>query len=272
MHVLNRLVDSLLLPPAAPWLLLLLALLVLPRHARLGQWLAWSSLLLGGLLMLPWSLSLLIHPLERTPVYQHSAHALAQPAGASALSRPAADLEAPQAIVVLGGGRNSHALEYGGQSINRLTLERLRYGVHLARQTHLPLLVSGGLGSADHVPEAQLMQRALREDFAWPARWVEDRSANTRQNARFSAAMLKQAGITRILLVTHAVHMPRARAYFQAAGLQVTPAPMGFFLRSAQPDAGPGWLPSAHWAYAAWYVLHEWAGLLQQRWLLRDVS
>ena len=277
MYVLNRLLEFVLLPPLAPWLLLLLALSVLPWHRRLGLGLAWASLIFGVLLMSPWSLGVLITPLEQSPVYQSAAprqtqlSPLANTMDAESSSRHSVR-EGAQAIVVLGGGRNSHAIEYGGESINRLTLERLRYGVHLARQTRLPLLVSGGLGGDGRTPEARLMQRALIEDFAWPARWVEDRSANTWQNAQFTARMLKQAGIHHVLLVTHAVHMPRARRYFEAAGLQVTEAPTGFFFKPVSARIDWSWLPSANWAYAGWYVLHEWAGLLQQRWLMREAS
>lgn len=278
MYLFNRLLEFVLLPPLAPWLLLLLALLVLRWHARLGLGLAWASLVLGVLLMSPWSLGMLITPLEQGAVYRPGPPQQGQLVSSPdtlRLSDPSLRehlREGPQAIVVLGGGRNSHAIEYGGESINRLTLERLRYGVHLARQTGLPLLVSGGLGSHGRLPEARLMQRALIEDFAWPARWVEDRSANTRQNAQFTARLLEQAGIHHVLLVTHAVHLPRAQRYFEAAGLRVTGAPTGFFFRPASAGIDWSWLPSANWAYAGWYALHEWAGLLQQRWFMREAS
>ena len=72
------------------------------------------------------------------------------------------------------------------------------------------------------------MKQALEEDFAVPVTWVEDRSTDTAQNARFSAVILKDAGITSIILVTHATDMPRALALFTATGLTVTPAPTCF--------------------------------------------
>jgi uncharacterized SAM-binding protein YcdF (DUF218 family) len=41
--------------------------------------------------------------------------------------------------------------------------------------------------------------------------------------------MLKQEGITHNYLVTHFWHMPRAQAVFENYGLNVTPAPLGFY-------------------------------------------
>jgi len=58
--------------------------------------------------------------------------------------------------------------------------------------------------------------------------WSEDKSRDTFENARFSAEILRSANISRILLVTHAAHMPRSQNLFAREGLTVTPAPTGF--------------------------------------------
>lgn len=52
---------------------------------------------------------------------------------------------------------------------------------------------------------------------------LEDRSRNTSQNAEYSAEILAEQGIRRILLVTSAHHMPRAKRLFEAQGLKVVP-------------------------------------------------
>jgi uncharacterized SAM-binding protein YcdF (DUF218 family) len=59
--------------------------------------------------------------------------------------------------------------------------------------------------------------------------------------------------------------MRRSVSYFKAAGLQVTPAPTAFLGPMADSRNPLSWLPSANAAYAAWYALHESAGLLQQQ-------
>src|SRR6185369_731300 len=60
-----------------------------------------------------------------------------------------------QAIVILGGGRRSDSPEFGGDTVSHYTLERVRYGAQLARQTGLPVLVSGGSVFGEEVSEAE---------------------------------------------------------------------------------------------------------------------
>ena len=53
---------------------------------------------------------------------------------------------------------------------------------------------------------------------------LEERSRKTRQNAQFTAEILKAKGVRRILLVTSALHMRRAVSLFESQGLTVIPA------------------------------------------------
>ena len=169
---------------------------------------------------------------------------------------------APEAIVVLGGGRYTDALEYGGDSTNKLTLERLRYAAYLHRATQLPILVSGGAPFNETVSEAALMQDALTKDFQTPARWVEDKSATTQANATYTKTMLAAAGIRRIYLVTHASHMPRALWAFENAGLSVVPAPTGFSKPGKQDSGILGYLPTESGLSLSSMALRERLGLI----------
>ncbi len=145
-----------------------------------------------------------------------------------ALSDEAARKSEAQAIVVLSGGFMANAPEYGEDVVDHVTLQRLRYAAHLQRLTNLPVLTSGGQLDRAHISLAAMMKHALENDFGVPVMWTEDNSADTYENAARSAAILKPAGITRVLLVTHAAHMPRSVAVFTAAGLIVVPAPTAF--------------------------------------------
>ena len=252
MFALKRLLESLFLPPFGPLLLIVLGLLLMQRRPGLGRGVAWTGALLSFALMLPVSVERLLAPLE---------------SDMPALSTPQIEQARGQgigAVVILGGGLRRMAPEYGSPTINRLTLERVRYGARVARLSGLPILVSGGIVRIAP-SEAHAMAESLSEDFGLPPRWIEDVSENTEQNAEYSAALLKKAGIDRIFLVTHAAHMRRARAAFEAHGMHVVPAPTAFLGPLADAAHATSWLPSATTAYAGWYALHETAGLLQQR-------
>ncbi|MGA8146840.1 MAG: YdcF family protein [Gallionellaceae bacterium] len=192
--------------------------------------------------------------------------------GANLLVRPLENLTAPlasssdahaQAIVVLAAGRLEHAVEYGGKDIpDYIALARLRYAAKLQHETGLPILVSGGNVAQDGTgaSKADAMASALREDFATPVRWIEGTSANTAENARFSSKILRQNGVHRILLVTDAMHMPRAKMVFSRTGLDVVVAPTMFFgARSNGPFA---FLPSAEGFRRSYYAIYEWLGLV----------
>ncbi len=165
-----------------------------------------------------------------------------------------------QAIVILGGGRYKDAPEYGEDTVSSLTLERLRYGAHLARRTNLPVIVSGGSVFGEKQSEAVLMQRVLERDFHVKPKWVEDSSRNTFENAVHTKKLLTESGIKRVYLVTHAWHMPRAQWSFSEAGLEVVPAPMGF-TTVGKDDLGPlGYLPSATGLQDSTLALREYIG------------
>jgi uncharacterized SAM-binding protein YcdF (DUF218 family) len=173
----------------------------------------------------------------------------------------AAEKNKSQAIVVLGGGRAHEAADQANyDQIGPITLMRLRVAARLQHQTHLPLLVSGGAPDGQGESEAVLMARSAKDDFGVTARWIEDQSINTSQNASLSADLLRKENIQNIVLVTDAIHMPRARAAFEHAGLHVEPAPSVFI-------AGNGYhfsrfIPNAQSLKNSHYAIHEWLGLL----------
>lgn len=172
------------------------------------------------------------------------------------------ELDKSQAIVVIGGGRHLDTPDFSGDTVNHLTLERLRYAAILQKQTGLPILVSGGKPFYGDLSEAELMRDILDKEFLAIVRWVEPNSRTTWENAQFSAPILKKEGIQRIVLITHSYHMPRAMEAFQHAGLTVTPAATIFFDKLPAALPYTRWFPSISAAYWNNLMLHELVGRL----------
>jgi uncharacterized SAM-binding protein YcdF (DUF218 family) len=135
-------------------------------------------------------------------------------------------------IVVLGGavvqdvtaGRGSPALNDGAE---RMT-EALRLALAHPEAT---LLFTGGSGqlTTQDLSEAEVARRFFVQHGVDDDRLLlEDRSRDTRENARFAFELARpQPGETWVL-VTSALHLPRAVGAFEAAGWTVLPYPVDF--------------------------------------------
>lgn len=235
------------LPPGGCLLLALSGCFLFGRHP-IGRLMTATGLVLLYLLSTPMVAGALISRLETIPPLP-----------------PIGPLPAePMAIVIL-SAEARETPEFRDASPGALTLERLRYGASLERRAHLPVLVSGGFVAGRTYSLGSVMARSLEEDFAIPGAWVEGTSADTRQNALRSAELLREHGITRIFLVTHAWHMPRARLAFEQAGLQVVPAPAAFAGSRQQRQMTTAlwvglWFPTARALQESYYACHEMLG------------
>ena len=170
------------------------------------------------------------------------------------------------AIVVLGGGMESPAPEYGGADLSSPSLFRLRYGLWLGRQTGIPVAASGGVGwgtsSSGIQPEANRMAEIAQAEYGVPLRWVEASSRDTHENAVNTLALLRPAGVREIVLVTHAPHLPRALREFRAAAAAASAVPVRI-TAAAMGQAWPAdslllrWLPSSEGTRRMRGALHE---------------
>jgi uncharacterized SAM-binding protein YcdF (DUF218 family) len=165
------------------------------------------------------------------------------------------------AIVVLGGGQRLGALEDPDlHAPSQETLERLAHAAQLARQLQLPLLVTGGMIAPATVSEAQSMADALKDQFGIPVKWLEKSSFTTHENAALSAPILKNSGVSSIVLVTSASHMLRSVRAFENQGIKVHPAPSGY--SATTPVIWRSFVPSARGASRFSAAIHEWLGML----------
>lgn len=213
------------------------------RRRRIGRALLWSCLVALLVLGMPIVAGCLTYPLE---------------AGLEPMTL--SEAPAPDALVILSADQQ-RALDAQGATIWRvgpMTLEREAAGAVLARRTHLPVLVSGGRIRPGAPSLAGEMTASLDQDFLVPVRWREERSQDTWQNLAFSAVLLRQAGIARVYLVTHAWHMRRSLIACRHAKLECVAAPV---MIDARPDLSwSGFVPSVKGWMESYLAIHELIG------------
>lgn len=175
---------------------------------------------------------------------------------AAADAMPKAD-----AIVVLGGGGYTW-VSRPGVTLADLKYSRLAQGARLYKAGRAPrVILSGGVG--DKRTEAQNMARGMRK-FGVPesALLLEQRSTDTEENAHFTAEVARKHDVRSVLLVTSAIHMPRASVLFKGEGFDVVEVPV------PEPPSIRGnswadhWMPSGRALWRSGRALKEYAGLL----------
>jgi len=253
-----RLIEMLLTPPGIIIVLLLLTFLGYLRNYWLGTAMLGFSTFALVALSIPLTAHWLLHdlqsyakPPELVPMAERGPQA--------SLFVPKNSLnDPPGAIVVLGANRYPDAPEYNYEdTVGALGLERLRYAAVLQRKTGLPILVSGGAPGGETTAEADHMKAVLTDEFKANVKWLERQSRNTAENARFSQAVLADAKIHHVYLVTHAWHMRRAARSFESAGIKVTPAPTGFISQEHNTQLVNNYLPSGWGLYLTGLAIRE---------------
>ena len=217
----------------------------------------------GALIALRWRLTGLALVLAASL----SLFAVATPAVSSWLLRRAeagvprqVDFAGAQAIVVLGGEVRRGDVSDIPDRLGARSYERLALAADAYRRLRLPVAVTGGRMAEDRTSEGELMQAALETEFGVPVAWNEDESRTTWENAVFTAALLRKAGIGKVVVVTHRWHLPRALQSFERAGMRAVPwpapetAPRGSRLRDYLPTMGA--------LQDSFYGLHEIIGRL----------
>ena len=232
-------------PPAMSLCLLLMAAaMAIVRWRKLA--LAASALAIGWSLLwsIPWASAQLRGTLARI-----------HPVVAEA-SLPKAD-----AIVVLGGGHYGGWMRRDSVDPDEFKHSRLAAGARAWLAGRAPLIILSGGGNGHGPSEAETMALAIaKTGIPASAVVLEDRSDSTRDNARMTAALARERGMRKVLLVTSSVHMPRARLLFRDVGIVVVAVPV------PEGELGAGWrerwLPTPRALWRSGRALKEYAALL----------
>ena len=237
---------------ASPINLLLFAaligvLLCYGRRARLGRGLALTAILiLIAAATLPLGV-LLIAPLEdRFPL-------------------PPPDLPPPEGIIVLGGAIDDQVSAARQETVFDEGGERVTEAVVLAkRYPQARVVYTGGAASFTGAISTEALQarKLMSQMGIAPDRvTIEDKSRNTDENARFTAAIVHPQPSQRWIIVTSAFHMPRSMGIFEKAGFHPIAYPVAFRTRGHWPDDLRLTFEPTRNLRIFEIAVHEWIGL-----------
>lgn len=162
-------------------------------------------------------------------------------------------------ILVLGAGATDNKSLPPNDQLSPVSTLRLLEGIRLNRLLAKSKLVLRGYVPGENVSESEpFMQTALalgvEENkirlFGTPKKTRSEASEYTRQFGTDNT----------LLIVTDAMHMPRAMFLFQKAGQKPIPVPTNHLLKSNERELND-WLPSALNIYKMEYAMHEIIGL-----------
>ena len=177
-------------------------------------------------------------------------------------------------IVVLGGAVDQTISQARGQSTLNAAGSRMIEAARLAlAHPEAKVVVSGGNADPWHpeIKEAAVMAKILTDLGVAPDRVVqENRSRDTRENARFTQAIVKPMPDQHWILVTSAFHMPRSVGVFRQIGWSVIPWPSDYRTGGAFQWVNLD-LPAVRLTQL-FLAVHEWGGLIAYRVLGRTDS
>ncbi|MGQ1889948.1 YdcF family protein [Thermophagus sp. OGC60D27] len=171
-------------------------------------------------------------------------------------------------VVVLGGMASEN--RYNGKPRFMQSSDRLWQGLLLLKTGYADTLIySGGRGTLfDHQrSEGELVKDYLADIGLLSERIIiESTSRNTYENAVHTREVIRQRGMSnKIILVTSAFHMPRARACFQGQGFDVSTFPADP-LTGVRPLQWNDYLLPSAGVLERWGVLfREWVGFVMYK-------
>ena len=246
---------------------LILLAIFLDKHRKARRTMMIAALIILWLASSRWASTGLAYSLERR-----------YPAPPAVTSFKPDDPPPAEAIVLLGGGTLPGQPPRPLPEVNDAG-DRVIYTAYLYHQLKIPyILISGGsiewLADATGTPTEDAASLLALMDVPSEVLLLENRSLNTYENALYSGQILAEKGITRIILVTSAIHMPRSVMLFEKQGFEVIPAPTDFYVteegwqKMLTPDPAFQFvhlLPSASNLELTTRVLKEYFGLIVYR-------
>lgn len=177
--------------------------------------------------------------------------------------RPADQYPTAQAIVVLGGHIQGNRRNWFERYERANVVGRETLAAKLYQAGRAPLILLSGGALVGNISDTATMAQNLQAAGV-PATAIlqETESQSTLENAVLTEETLQERQLSRILLVTSALHMPRAMAAFDHTNISVTAAPLPPQIELTDDALQSRWSPDLHTLLASRSIIKEYAGLV----------
>src|SRR5690606_2944884 len=139
--------------------------------------------------------------------------------------RPPDQIPKAEAIVVLGGSTASNRVNWFEPYDKSNTLSRVDTAARLYHAERAPVVIVSGAALEGSVSEARIMANALLQQGVPETAIIQESQAlTTYENGVYTTQILDEKGLDDVLIVTHALHMPRAMGVFRKQQVNAIPA------------------------------------------------
>lgn len=176
--------------------------------------------------------------------------------------------ERPVHIMVLGGGMTIDPALTSADQLSPDALSRIVEGVRLKNLSPGSTLVTSGFAMQGIRSQAEILASTAVDlgVHSTDTLWLPDPTTTREEAAAYRARF---GDSTQIILVTSAIHLPRAMGWFQHQGLNPIPAPANHMVKFSPDRWTYNWWPSYRKITLMDKVFHEYAGLVELAWVSR---
>ena len=167
----------------------------------------------------------------------------------------------PINILVLGAGYSDDERFPANNNLAEAALGRLCEGIRIHRIIHGSFIVTSASGYENEITQAEITrQAAILLGVDSLSIKMQIKPKNTKQEASGYKRLFGDSA--QLILVTSAIHMPRAMKLFRKAGLNPLPAPTNHLIKKGKHRDFWGWVPSTGNIEKMESAVHEYVGLV----------
>jgi uncharacterized SAM-binding protein YcdF (DUF218 family) len=169
-------------------------------------------------------------------------------------------INGPWNIIVLGGGHSDDSRLSPNNQLSTQALSRLTEGLRIQSMIPGSTLILSGYKGRSELPQALVLYRsALIMGADSTSMKMQTSPENTRMEAE---QYLTDNGSVQLVVVTSAVHMPRAMMLFRKAGAHAVAAPSDFLMKYGSGKNPRRFMPSSSYTEMMRSAIHEYAGMI----------